>query len=270
MRAGLTIGEFAQLTHLSVRTLRRYHEGGLLEPARVDPGSGYRYYTSEQIPAAQVIYRLRELGMPLAEVGEVLATGDPDVRADLLAGHLVRMENELDRTRAAVRSLRRLLQPERAALDVELRPVPAQRVTAVQDTVDLDNVLHWYAEAMAELDATLRGAVDAGPPGGVYANELFTDGRGHVLVYRQVADAPARGRVAPVVLPDVELAVATHAGEHDDIDVTYGALGAYVTDHQLVVDGPVREIYLVGPRDGAPPASWRTEIGWPVFPLSSG
>ena len=84
MRAGLTIGEFAQLTHLSVRTLRRYHGGGLLHPARVDPDSGYRYYTSEQIPTAQVIYRLRELGMPLTEVGEVLATGDPDVRADLI------------------------------------------------------------------------------------------------------------------------------------------------------------------------------------------
>src|SRR6187431_169010 len=108
------------------------------------------------------------------------------------------MERELDRTRAAVRSLRRLLQPEPAALAVELRPVPAQQVTAVQDTVDLGNVLHWYADAMA----ALRGALDTGPPGGVYANELFTDGRGHVLVYRQVAqvadDAPPRGRVEPV------------------------------------------------------------------------
>ncbi len=78
----LTIGEFAQLTHLSVRTLRRYHESGLLEPAAVDPFSGYRYYTSEQIPSAQVIHRLRELDVPLAEVGRILATDDPGVRAE--------------------------------------------------------------------------------------------------------------------------------------------------------------------------------------------
>jgi DNA-binding transcriptional MerR regulator len=77
MRLGLSIGEFAQLTHLSVRTLRRYHEAGLLEPASVDPASGYRYYTSAQIPAAQVIHRLRELDMPLAEVSTILATEDP-------------------------------------------------------------------------------------------------------------------------------------------------------------------------------------------------
>jgi DNA-binding transcriptional MerR regulator len=270
MRAGLTIGEFAQLTHLSVRTLRRYHEGGLLAPARIDPGTGYRYYTSEQIPPAQVIHRLRELGMPLVEVKGVLATGDPDARAELLTGHLARMEDELDRTRAAVRSLRRLLQPGPAPLEVELRSVPAKRVAAVQDTVDLDDVLDWYADAMAELDAALHGAVDGGPPGGVYENELFTDGRGHVLVYRQVADPPDRGRVESVVLPAVELAVATHDGDHDDIDVTYGPLGSYVTDHHLAVAGPVRETYLVGPRDGAPPPSWRTAIGWPVFRLASG
>jgi DNA-binding transcriptional MerR regulator len=55
------------LTHLSVRTLLRCHESGLPEPATVDPGSGYRYYTSEQIPAGQVIHRLREPGMPLPE-----------------------------------------------------------------------------------------------------------------------------------------------------------------------------------------------------------
>ncbi|CAL9326169.1 hypothetical protein SUDANB135_07001 (plasmid) [Streptomyces sp. SudanB135_2055] len=50
----LTIGEFSRLTHLSIRTLRRYHEAGLLEPAHVDPSSGYRYYDPAQIPGAQV------------------------------------------------------------------------------------------------------------------------------------------------------------------------------------------------------------------------
>src|SRR4051794_17520416 len=112
MRSGLSIGEFAQLSHLSVRTLRRYHEAGLLEPASVDPASGYRYYAAEQIPTAQVIHRLRELDMPLVEVSRILATEDPETRADLIAGHLKRLETELDRTRAAVASLRQLLRPD--------------------------------------------------------------------------------------------------------------------------------------------------------------
>jgi len=56
-----------------------------------------------------------------------------------------------------------------------------------------------------------------------------------------------------------------HVGGHDDIDVTYGALGTYVKQHALEVAGPVREIYHVGPRDTADSAGWRTEIGWPTF-----
>ncbi|MDQ1012426.1 DNA-binding transcriptional MerR regulator [Streptomyces sp. V4I23] len=40
----LTIGRFARLCRLSVKQLRHYDEMGLLAPARVDAGSGYRYY----------------------------------------------------------------------------------------------------------------------------------------------------------------------------------------------------------------------------------
>jgi len=101
MRTGLTIGEFATVTHLSVRTLRRYHEAGLLEPAEVDPFTGYRYYSADQIPPAQVIHQLRELDVPLAEVKAILATDDPQQRADLIAGHLRRLEDTLRRRRAA-------------------------------------------------------------------------------------------------------------------------------------------------------------------------
>ena len=72
----------------------------------------------------------------------------------------------------------------------------------------------------------------------------------------------------PVTLPAVELAVTTHVGAHDDIDVTYGELGAWVVEHLLAVAGPVRETYLVGPRDTDDPAAWRTEIGWPVFQVA--
>ena len=111
----LAIGEFSRLTHLSVRTLRRYHDAGLLEPATVDSASGYRYYSADQIPTAQVIHRLRGLDVPLPDVQRILGSPDPGTRAALVADHLQRLESELDRTRAAVASLRRLLQPEAAA-----------------------------------------------------------------------------------------------------------------------------------------------------------
>ncbi len=118
---------------------------------------------------------------------------------------------------------------------------------------------------MAELDAALGPAASAGPPGGLYDNGLFEHGHGHLLLYRPAAEPPSSGRVRPVRLPAVELVVTTHEGEHDGVDVTYGQLGSWVVNNALTVAGPVRERYLVGPRDTDDSAAWRTEIGWPVF-----
>jgi len=98
MAAPLTIGDFSRITHLSVKTLRHYHDVGLLRPARVDGRTGYRYYGLDQVPTAQVIHRFRQLGMPVGEVRELVAVSDPDDRATLIANHLARLEEQLDQT----------------------------------------------------------------------------------------------------------------------------------------------------------------------------
>ena len=103
------IGDFARATHMSVKTLRYYHRVGLLEPADVDPDTGYRRYTTAQIPAAQIIRRFRDLDMPVDEVRQVLAAPDLETRNELIAAHLNRLEEGLARTQGAVSSLRDLL-----------------------------------------------------------------------------------------------------------------------------------------------------------------
>src|ERR1700722_4891290 len=99
MRATLSIGDFSRISHLSVKTLRHYHEAGLLEPAEVDPQTGYRYYSTAQVPTAQVIRRFRDLGMPVREVRDVVGTTDPEKRNALIAVHLERLEGQLAETR---------------------------------------------------------------------------------------------------------------------------------------------------------------------------
>src|SRR5882757_7842721 len=132
MATALAIGEFSRITHLSIKTLRRYHEAGVLEPAHVDRQTGYRYYDLDQVPTAQVIHRFRELGMPVREVGELVAVTEPDLRAALIAQHLERLEIRLDQTRAAVVSLRRLLEPSPAPLLVHHRRTAPMVVAAVR------------------------------------------------------------------------------------------------------------------------------------------
>ncbi|GAA1965920.1 MerR family transcriptional regulator [Kitasatospora viridis] len=263
----LPIGDFARATLLTVKTLRHYHQAGLLEPADIDPRTGYRRYTAEQIPAAQVIRRLRDLGMPLEQVRGVLTAPGPNARADLLANHLARLEGELDRTRLAVTALRDLLDGPPQG-EVEVRGVPATRALAIREVVDASGAGLWLQGALGELYAVLeaQGAAADGPPGGVYADEVFTHHRGEATVYLPCpAGLRPAGRVVETVLPAVELAVITHAGPPEENDRAYGMLAAHVARHALAVAGPVREHYLVGRRETADRSRWRTEIGWPVF-----
>ena len=73
MATMLTIGDFSRMTHLSVKALRHYHDMGVLEPAAVDPFTGYRSYDTSQVGSAQVIRRLRDLGMPLDSIAAMTA-----------------------------------------------------------------------------------------------------------------------------------------------------------------------------------------------------
>jgi DNA-binding transcriptional MerR regulator len=267
MPARVTIGDFSRASHLSVKTLRHYHEVGLLEPSAVDPDNGYRYYSEDQIPVAQVIRRLRALQMPVAEVKSVLAAPDSDARNRLIVEHFDRLESELAQTRAAVGELRNLLEPQ-APYPIEHRTVPPTPAIGIQQTVDRDDIFAWWQGALGELHATIRaaGLSATGPPGGLYASEIFQHGRGEATVFIPTdGTVKAVGRVVSLIVPGAELAVARHHGSPSDIDLTYGQLGAYVIKHEISVDAPLRENYLRGLTETADTGEWDTEIGWPIF-----
>lgn len=268
MSGYLSIGDFARATQLSVKTLRNYHESGLLEPVEIDQHSGYRRYELEQIPTAQVIRRFRNLDMPLDEIRAVLAAPNIATRNALIAAHMRRLEHDLARTQEAVASLRDLLVSPSDARNITHRTVQPTHAAAISEVIDIQDAAHWYQGALGELYATLSSqAIErSGKAGGIFSNELFTDERGNALIFVPTASAvnPV-GRVITVTVPAVELAATVHAGTHDGIDRAYGALATYVTQHALAVDGPIREYYLVDRHDTEDASAWRTEIGWPIF-----
>src|ERR1700748_1022773 len=102
MAATLTVGGLSGMPQRSAKTRRHSHQVGLLEPAEVNPHTGYRYYTTAQIPTVQVIRRLRDLEMPVPEVKAGLAAPDAERRNELIAAHLDRLESQLAQTRTAV------------------------------------------------------------------------------------------------------------------------------------------------------------------------
>jgi DNA-binding transcriptional MerR regulator len=162
MAVELSIGDFSRITQLSVKTLRYYHDVGLLPPQRVDPATGYRYYSHDQIPTAQVVRRLRELDMPIADIRSVLVAA-PDIRNQLIGTHLSRLEAELASIRDAVNALRDILVRPDAAPCVEYRTVTTTAAIGVQQIVDRDDLLVWWQGALGELHATVAAHTSTRP-----------------------------------------------------------------------------------------------------------
>jgi DNA-binding transcriptional MerR regulator/effector-binding domain-containing protein len=266
MRIRLAIGDFSRMTQLSVKTLRHYHEVGLLAPTEVDPASGYRFYAPDQVRTAQVIRRFRDLGMPLEEIRQVLAAPDVDTRNRLIAEHARRMEARLAATQAMVDALRSLLDRPPAPIAVEHRSVGPQPALAVTDHVPAADLDAWWDSAFRELDAALDGSPPSGVRGALYSADFFELEAGEVVAYVPVAGgAAARGRARAVEIPAAELVVAVHRGGFADLDQTYGALGVYVAEREIGMTGPIRELYVVCAFDSADESHHVTEVCWPVF-----
>ena len=193
----------------------------------------------------------------------------PDTRArnEVIAAHLPRMEAQLALTQSVVASLRSLLEWPPPPVAVEHRSVALAYGLGIREQVPAPGLDAWWESAFRELDAALVAASvrPAGPRAALYPAEFFELGTGEVVAYVPVA-APLAGigRAAMFQIPAAELAVAVYAGTLADVDQTYGALGIYVAEREIGIDGPIREQYLVTPFDTEDESDLVTEVCWPL------
>lgn len=68
MKNLLSIGEVAKIRNINVQSLRYYEKLGILIPAYINPNSGYRYYSLEQLMILDTIILCIELGIPLKDL----------------------------------------------------------------------------------------------------------------------------------------------------------------------------------------------------------
>ncbi len=71
MGSHLQIGEVAERTGLSVRTIRYYGEVGLVAPSSRTEG-GFRLYTDDHVAKLELIKKMKPLEYSLEEMGDVL------------------------------------------------------------------------------------------------------------------------------------------------------------------------------------------------------
>jgi DNA-binding transcriptional MerR regulator len=254
------IGEFSRLTRVSSKTLHHYDEIGLFRPSHVDPFTGYRYYTAEQLPRLNRLLALRALGFSLEQIGRVL---DGGLNADELRGMLRLRRAELERERAEADTKLaeveiRLRQIEQEGMmpqiDIVTKTVEPLTVAGAREVVPTPEQMRPRCMALNDAACAL-----------IERHKLKTDWISLALYYdaEEGIDVemayPVEPPAAPVndaagkvhTLPAAEVAYSVYRGSYDDfgaVGQVHVALQEWLAARGHKLTGPSREFYLRAPQ----------------------
>lgn len=270
----LPIGRFARLSGLTVRAVRHYGEQGLLEPAFVDPDTGYRYFSVDQLADAAAIRRLRFLELALDEIREILEADDPAFTKARLLQHRARMAELAATTEQILGALQRLIEGEEELVpdvtdiraQIEIKEVPAQPVLRIRERVQSEKLPDVIPAAIKEIADYLhaRGLEPLGAPITICP---YADEEGMVEIentWPVASTVPGKGRVEAATLPACTVLAYEHRGHYSELHRSYRDLEALVEAEGLVKDGEPREIYVTDPAEVVDSADWVTEIQLPI------
>jgi DNA-binding transcriptional MerR regulator len=130
------IGDFSQLGQVSVRTLRLYDELGLLKPAQIDKFTGYRYHAIEQLPRLNRILALKDLGLSLEQIADLLQR---DLPVDQLRSLLLSKQAELEQQLQAMQTQLRRVEARLKQIEREGQP-PQYEVVINSGEVQMPSV----------------------------------------------------------------------------------------------------------------------------------
>ena len=250
------IGEFSRIARVSGRLLRYYDSIGLLSPGRVDPASGYRYYTADQLGVLNRILALKDLGLSLEEVARLVKG---EVSAEEIRGMLtlkkVELERSLSEDAQRLRNVEsRLTQlEEQGALtdyDVIVKSAAAQPYLALRRTFPSFNAAVATVRDIAQqvgrrLPDSTKGDLT------VVAHSDFDEENldleiGYVVKHEAVEAPRVPGLDLTLrELPAVEsLATLVRRGARYESHVAYGALGVWMSANRYRIAGPSREVLL--------------------------
>jgi DNA-binding transcriptional MerR regulator len=243
-----TIGELSKLTQLPVKTLRFYHEQGLLVPACVDPDTGYRYYDQRHVETARAIVYLRNLEFPLSDIRQILDSSRDEDFLTILQRQQSVVKERIKALRKAAKSLDQFITEERKAR-------MANTVNEIQEKV---------------LTPFLMGGIrtrgrysDCGPLFGRLGRSLGRHICGSAMMlhydreyHEDDADFEACMPVRKAVevegidvreLPGGRCVSLVHRGPYDQLGHSYARVFKYINDHKYEALSPSREVYLKGP-----------------------
>jgi len=251
------IGDFSRLTQVTVKALRHYDSLGLLKPARIDPDSGYRYYTASQLPRLNRVMALKDLGFSLDQIGQLL---DADLSPDQLRAMLVLRQEEVraqiaDEQSRLARIAARLDQIERGdaatPYDVVLKRVQEQRVASIRDILPGRGAIVGLFRELFTFQR--RHNMSVSSPSVIWHETEFDDVEVDAeATFGTESPIPGGGRVVERRLPAVEtMACVIHQGPQEAIGMACEALLTWIEANGYQLDGPERGVLLQrGSADG--------------------
>lgn len=267
----LRIGDFSRLARVSIKTLRYYDQLGLLAPVQVDANSGYRYYASAQLADVNRILALKELGLTLEQVRELLQS--ESLSAEQIRGMLLlsqkQAEEQIREQRARIAMIENRLRlmdvtgvlPEFEIVVQEIEPMLVATVRCkVDDYREIGGLLGQIFDYLRSESLDPQG-----PP-----LVIYHDGEYHEQDADVEAAVPVRKSTAgnqDIVLRELtggKMAVVVYQGSYRTLHLAYAAIARWIEHHDYRICGPNREIYLRGPSDRAAPETFITQIQFPV------
>jgi DNA-binding transcriptional MerR regulator len=258
------IGEFSKLGQVSTRMLRHYDKLGLLVPNQVDEWTSYRYYTIQQLPRLHRIIALKEMGLSLQQIAELLGEDD-NLPTEQLRGMLALKRSELAREMREVEQRlvqveARLAQLERgdgpSPYEIVVKSVAAMPVASLKQRVPHVDEMDYYCRALTR---ALYGKLNAahiawsGPELILYHAEEYRETDLNVEACVGLAELPAATVDADEAvffreLPGHELVASLiYEGPFVEMMPAVLELLRWVGVHRHVPVGPLRELHLSGP-----------------------
>lgn len=266
-----TIGQFSRICQVSPKALRHYEKIGLLAPARVDDYNQYRYYSDEQVNAVKAIMFLKDLGIPLKTIKEIIQKGSQpeEISAELEAhrGALLKqleiLDHRLVRLARWRNSMEAISMGETKKYDVRLRDMQETPVFSKRKV--MKDVHRELPQLMLDLTEELaaKGGICAGAPMIMYYDDFSAEGFNPQKVDAEAAWPVVDKSLVTSTLPAVRAASCMYVGPYDGLEQAYGAVFTWINENGYQMLFPTREIYHNDPAT-TPPDQLITEILIPI------
>ena len=271
-----SIGNVAKLFHLSVSSLRHYEEAGLLKPEKIDPQTGYRYYSARQFEVLNTIRYLRALDMPIAQIEDFLNNREIDVIEDKLLKQkelIAKKQRELASIERKIdHRLEQLKDALHSELDViRLKKMPSCRIVWVKDSLrpksylDLEYAIRKLAQDQEE-SMIFLGKVGIGLSKEKLLKREFEPYDSIFLILDE--EDHYEGEIEQH--PEEMCACVRFRRSHNEAADQYRKLMNYLEEQQLEVTGFSREITMIDYGITSNTDKFVTEISIPVRAMRNG